>query len=80
MISTVDPEARQAHKTGSRRQDGYTAHIVVEPDTGIITDTALTAAAGPDNSDAAVGIDSCSRTHRQTPPGRGGRAAAGQLG
>ena len=57
VISTVDPEARHAHKTRSRRQDGYKAHIVVEPDTGIITDTALTPAAGPDNSDAAVGID-----------------------
>jgi hypothetical protein len=30
---------------------------VVEPDTGIITDTTLTPAAGPTNSDAAVGID-----------------------
>jgi hypothetical protein len=57
VISTVDPDARHAHKTRSRRQDGYTAHIVVEPDTGIITDTALTPAAGPDNADAAVGVD-----------------------
>jgi hypothetical protein len=57
VISTVDPQARHAHKTRSRRQDGYKAHVVVEPDTGIITDTALTPAAGADNSDAAVGID-----------------------
>jgi hypothetical protein len=57
VISTVDPEARHAHKTRSRRQDGYKAHVVVEPDTGIVTDTALTPASGPDNSDAAVGID-----------------------
>jgi hypothetical protein len=57
VISTVDPDARHAHKTRSRRQDGYTAHLVVEPDTGIITDTALTPAAGPHNSDAAVGVD-----------------------
>jgi hypothetical protein len=57
VISTVDPQARHAHKTRSRRQDGYKAHLVVEPDTGIITDTALTAAAGPENSDAAAGID-----------------------
>jgi hypothetical protein len=57
VISTVDPEARHAHKTRNRRQDGYKAHVVVEPDTGIVTDTALTAAAGPDNSDAAVGIE-----------------------
>jgi Transposase DDE domain/Transposase domain (DUF772) len=57
VISTVDPEARHAHKTRSRRQDGYKAHVVVEPDTGIVTDTALTPASGPDNSDAAVGLD-----------------------
>jgi hypothetical protein len=57
VISTVDPDARHAHKTRSRRQDGYTAHIVVEPDTGIITDTTLTPAAGPDNADAAVGVN-----------------------
>ena len=56
VISTVDPEARHAHKTRARRQDGYKAHVVVEPDTGIVTDTALTLASGPDNSDAAVGI------------------------
>jgi hypothetical protein len=57
VISTVDPEARHAHKTRSRRQDGYKAHVAIEPDTGIITDTALTAASGPENSDAAVGIE-----------------------
>jgi IS5 family transposase len=57
VISTVDPEARHAHKTRSRRQDGYKAHIVVEPDTGIITDAALSPASGADNSDAAVGVD-----------------------
>jgi len=56
VISTVDPEARHAHKTRARRQDGYKAHVVVEPDTGIVTDTALTLASGPDNTDAAVGI------------------------
>jgi hypothetical protein len=57
VISTVDPQARHAHKTRNRRQDGYKAHVVVEPDTGIITDAALTPASGPANSDAAVGIE-----------------------
>lgn len=56
VISTVDPDARHAHKTREHRRDGYKAHVVVEPDTGLITDTALTKATGPDNSDAAVGI------------------------
>jgi hypothetical protein len=47
VISTVDPEARHAHKTRARHQDGYTAHVKVEPDTGLITGCALTPAAGP---------------------------------
>ena len=57
MISTVDPEARHAHKTRARHQDGYKAHVKVEPDTGLITGCALTPAAGPEYSDAAVGIE-----------------------
>ncbi len=56
VISTVDPDTRHAHKSRARHQDGYKAHIVIEPDTGIITATALTPAAGAANSDAAVGI------------------------
>src|SRR4051794_28825134 len=56
VISTVDPEARHAHKTVHRRTDGFTAHVVVEPDTGLITATALTAAAGPANSEATIGL------------------------
>ncbi len=55
VISTVDPEARHAHKTVERRQDGFKAHVVVEPDTGLATMVELTKAAGPDNSDATVG-------------------------
>src|SRR3954454_16695291 len=54
VISTVDPEARHAHKTVHRRQDGFKAHVAVEPVTGIITDCALTKASGPDTHDAAV--------------------------
>ena len=54
VISTVDPEARHAHKTVHRRQDGFKAHIAVEPQTGIITDCTLTKASGPDTHDAAV--------------------------
>jgi IS5 family transposase len=57
VISTVDPEARHAHKTVHRRQDGFKAHVVVEPDTGIITECALTKASGPGTHDAAVGAD-----------------------
>jgi Transposase DDE domain/Transposase domain (DUF772) len=76
VVSTVDPDARHAHKTRSRRQDGYSAHIVIEPDTGIITDTALTPAAGPDNSDAAVGVDLLLADTTPADTGRGGAVAA----
>ena len=52
VISVVDPEARHARKTRSQRRDGYKAHIVAEPDTGIITAAELTTA---DTADAATG-------------------------
>jgi hypothetical protein len=57
VISTVDPDARHAHKSVHRQVDGFTAHVVVEPDTGVITATALTAATGAANSEATVGLD-----------------------
>ena len=57
VISTVDPDARHAHKTRQRRQDGFKAHIVVEPDTGLTTMCSLTKTNGPANSDAAVGAE-----------------------
>jgi IS5 family transposase len=44
VISTVDPEARHMHKSVSEYRDGYKAHIAVEPDTGLVTATALTPA------------------------------------
>jgi DDE family transposase len=54
VISTVDPQARHTRKSQSNRKDGYRAHMVAEPETGLITDEALTMAAGADNSDAAI--------------------------
>jgi hypothetical protein len=57
MISTVDPETRHAHKTRERRQDGFKAHVVVEPDTGLTTAVKLTKTNGPENSDATVGAE-----------------------
>jgi IS5 family transposase len=44
VISTVDPEARHMHKSRSEYRDGYKAHIAIEPETGLITATALTPA------------------------------------
>ena len=46
VISTVDPDTRHAHKSMQRRQDGFKAHLSIEPDTGIITECALTKASG----------------------------------
>jgi len=48
VISTVDPEARHMHKSVSEYRDGYKAHIAIEPETGLITATALTPANAPD--------------------------------
>ncbi len=56
MISVVDPDARHAHKTVHRRQDGFKAHLAVEPTTGIITASELTKAAGAEAADGATGI------------------------
>jgi len=55
VISVHDPDARHAHKTVSRRQDGFKAHLAIEPDTGLITGCQLTTAAGPDASEATIG-------------------------
>ena len=56
VISVVDPDARHAHKTVHRRQDGFKAHLAVEPETGIVTVAELTKAAGSDAADGATGI------------------------
>lgn len=57
VISTVDPDARHAHKSRQKKIDGFKSHIVIEPDTGLVTAAALTKAAGPENSDAARGTE-----------------------
>ena len=54
VISTVDPDARHTRKSPEARRDGYRAHVAAEPETGIITDEALTKAAGTENSDPGV--------------------------
>jgi IS5 family transposase len=53
IVSTVDPESRHVHKSRSVYRDGYKAHIAVEPDTGLVTDCALTPG---DVTDGAAGI------------------------
>jgi hypothetical protein len=56
VISVVDPDARHAHKTVSRRIHGFKGHVEGEPDTGLVCECALTRASGPDTGDATVGI------------------------
>jgi hypothetical protein len=63
VISTVDPDARHAHKTVERRTDGFKAHLVAEPDTGLLTNCTLTRASGPDTGDGTVGLDLLAGDH-----------------
>jgi len=56
VISTVDPAARHVHKTVSHRQDGYKAHVAIEPDTGLLLAGELTEACGDINHEAVVGL------------------------
>jgi Transposase DDE domain/Transposase domain (DUF772) len=56
VISTVDDQARHVHKTVHQRQDGYKAHVVIEPDTGLFTSVRLTMATGAGNHEAVVGV------------------------
>jgi transposase len=37
VISTVDPQARHAHKTRRAYRDGFKGHVAAEPDTGLVT-------------------------------------------
>jgi IS5 family transposase len=57
VISTVDPDARHVHKTVHHRQDGYKAHVAIEPGTGLFTAVKLTKASGDDNHEAVVGLE-----------------------
>ncbi|MDT0470203.1 MULTISPECIES: IS1182 family transposase [Streptomyces] len=57
MVSTVDTEARHIHKTRSHQQDGYKAHLAIEPETALYTAVALTPGVGPEHHEATVGVD-----------------------
>ncbi|WP_327434866.1 IS1182 family transposase [Streptomyces sp. NBC_01236] len=57
MVSTVDPQARHVHKTRSHRQDGFKAHLAIEPETGLYTAVALRPGAGAEHHEAAVGLE-----------------------
>jgi hypothetical protein len=42
IVSTVDPQARHGHKTSARGFDGYKGHVGIDPDSELITATAVT--------------------------------------
>lgn len=50
VISTVDPEARHGHKTAARAFDGYKGHLAIDPDSEIVTATAVTPGNAADHS------------------------------
>ena len=60
VISTVDPDTRHVHKTVRARRDGFKAHVAVEPETGLVTDCALTSG---NTYDGAAGVKLLDREH-----------------
>ena len=83
VISQVDPDARHTRKSPEARRDGYRAHVAAEPETGIVTDEALTKAAGTENSDAAVAgqflaADTAGTAGVKAPATDGGAAGNGE--
>jgi hypothetical protein len=54
VISTVDTQARHGHKTSARGFDGYKGPIAIDPDSEVITATAVTAG---NTGDAASASD-----------------------
>jgi len=53
IVSTVDPQARHGHKTSARGFDGYKGHVGIDPDSELITATAVTPANTGDAAAAA---------------------------
>jgi len=74
VISTVDRQARHTRKGKSKRRDGFRGHVAAEPETGLITDCAMTMAAGEGSTDAENGVRMAGRDRfggGGTPPGAG---------
>ncbi len=56
VVSTVDPHSRHVHKTRSHHQEGYKAHLAVEPSTGLFTAVALTPGAGAAHHESSLAL------------------------
>jgi len=61
VISTVDRQARHTRKSKSKRRDGFRGHVAAEPETGLITESEMTMAAGPGSTDAENGVKMAAR-------------------
>src|SRR5512132_876577 len=57
VISVVDPQARHTRKTNAQRRDRYKAHLAAEPESGLVTACALTAANLPDGPTGLALLD-----------------------
>jgi len=57
VVSTVDRDARHVHKTVRSRRDGFKAHVAVEPETGLVTDCAVTSGNTPDGAAGTALLD-----------------------
>jgi IS5 family transposase len=62
VISTVDPDSRHIHKTVRAYRNGYKAHVVVEPTTGLICGQQLTAG---NVADGPAGVELMKREPRR---------------
>jgi hypothetical protein len=68
-ISTVDPQARHTRKSKSKRRDRFRGHVAAEPETGLVTDCAMTIAAGEGSTDAGNGVKMAGRDRFAGAPG-----------
>ena len=71
VISTADPDARHGRKSTAGGFDGYKGHIAVDPDSELITDTAVTAGNAADASAAAALIKDLTNNHTTSSTGTG---------
>jgi hypothetical protein len=72
VISTVDPQARHTRKTAVAKRDGSKGHIAAEPESGPVSECALTAANAPDGPTGSRGWPRSSRGWRYWPVTAGG--------
>jgi IS5 family transposase len=54
IVSVTDPDSRHVHKNRTRQQDGFKAHVSLEPETGLFTAVELTAGSGAGSHEAVV--------------------------